>query len=207
MITPLMSWIKGRHCWYKKYQGQLYQISCRQLNCPSTKEQSVLAANNWWERKQAEIDAAEQAARDTPEVVAERLTLDTLNSLDADELRALILKGGTASGLLVLKSAVEDGLKLNSSFCLSGHVQAEASVVSAPVPQDRNLKAQSGQWLEALRLSAQQGLIHEGRWDSYRRHAKIFCRWLGEDKPVEAVTAAKLDEYWAWLSFQIAETL
>jgi hypothetical protein len=57
-----MGYIRSRKGWYKKYQGQLYQVSCKQLGVPPTKDQSMTAANEWWEAKRAEIDAQEKAA-------------------------------------------------------------------------------------------------------------------------------------------------
>lgn len=57
-----MTWVKARARWMKEYRGKKYAVSCAQLKCPASKDASWLAANNWWTRKQQEIDAAEKPA-------------------------------------------------------------------------------------------------------------------------------------------------
>src|SRR4051812_10142734 len=64
----LMSWIPRRKGWYKKYRGDLYSVSARQLGSEPTKQDSWRAANRWWEAKKAEIDAqAPPVAEDDPD--------------------------------------------------------------------------------------------------------------------------------------------
>src|SRR4051794_10481188 len=60
----LMHWNSSEARWHKRYRGQSYAVSPRQLGCDRSKEASRIAANLWWERKQAEIDAAVFAGSD-----------------------------------------------------------------------------------------------------------------------------------------------
>jgi len=53
-----MTWVPSRRGWMKEYRGKKYAVSCRQLGVPETKESSYQAANQWWQQKKAEIDAA-----------------------------------------------------------------------------------------------------------------------------------------------------
>ena len=46
----LMTWVPAAKRWTKKYKGSMYAVSCKQLNCPDTKEASAAHANEWWER-------------------------------------------------------------------------------------------------------------------------------------------------------------
>jgi integrase len=62
----LMTWISGQKRWTKMYRGQRFYISARQLGCPETKEGSLLAANEWWRNKQAELDLAYRANLQLP---------------------------------------------------------------------------------------------------------------------------------------------
>ena len=55
-VKCLMSRTKQGH-WQKRYVRKLYGVSPRQPGCPPTKEGSRVAANVWWEKKQAAIDA------------------------------------------------------------------------------------------------------------------------------------------------------
>lgn len=58
MVDLLMGWSKSQKRWFKKYRGKMYAVSPRTLGTEPTKEASRLAANRWWEKKQAEIDKA-----------------------------------------------------------------------------------------------------------------------------------------------------
>jgi integrase len=58
MVKPLMFWVVKQRRWTKQYRGKTYSVSPRKLNAPPTKASSVSAANEWWRRKQAEIDLA-----------------------------------------------------------------------------------------------------------------------------------------------------
>jgi integrase len=60
MRKYLMTYIPSRKGWMKEYRGKKYAVSCAQLQCAPSKEQSWQAANAWWEQKQADLDAAEK---------------------------------------------------------------------------------------------------------------------------------------------------
>ena len=53
----LMTWVSGQKRWLKNYKGKMHAVSPRQLGVEPTKEASRLAANDWWTKKQTEIDA------------------------------------------------------------------------------------------------------------------------------------------------------
>ena len=61
-----MTWSKGDKRWHKGYRGRRYAVSPRQLKTASTKEASRAAANEWWERKQKQIDEALGVAKQHP---------------------------------------------------------------------------------------------------------------------------------------------
>ena len=62
----LMYWNHTQKRWFKKYRGKMYAVSPRTLECDPTKEGSRQAANEWWTRKQAEIDEALGKAKRHP---------------------------------------------------------------------------------------------------------------------------------------------
>ena len=55
-LTELMSWNKTDRRWHKGYRGRRYAVSPRQLGTEATKEASRRAANDWWDKKQKEVD-------------------------------------------------------------------------------------------------------------------------------------------------------
>jgi hypothetical protein len=70
-----MTWIKSQRRWTKMYRGQRVYVSPKELGCLPTQEASVQAANAWWARKQAELDAAH---RPDPQLTARLAALDAL---------------------------------------------------------------------------------------------------------------------------------
>ena len=64
--VELMGWNKTQKRWYKRYRGRLYFVSPRQLKCQPNKDASRTAANEWWERKQREIDEQLGQAKQHP---------------------------------------------------------------------------------------------------------------------------------------------
>lgn len=61
-----MGWSKTQRRWFKRYRGKLYFVSPKQLHCEPTKEASRVAANDWWDKKQTEIDEALGKAKQLP---------------------------------------------------------------------------------------------------------------------------------------------
>ncbi len=88
-----MNWVASRGQWRRFYRGQTYYVSPRQLGCEPTQQASVVAANEWWKKKKAEIDGR---------------TIDPANrllqraNLDAGELQRLSEEGERARRLLGL---------------------------------------------------------------------------------------------------------
>ena len=64
--TELMGWNKTQRRWFKKYRGHIYSVSPRQLNCEVTKDASRQAANEWWTKKQAEVEEGLGRAKQHP---------------------------------------------------------------------------------------------------------------------------------------------
>ena len=54
----LMTWVRSQKRWTKMYRGVRYYVSPKQLGTPETRAGSMDAANEWWRRKQEEIDQA-----------------------------------------------------------------------------------------------------------------------------------------------------
>ena len=52
-----MGWVTSMKRWQKRYRGKLYTVSPRGLGVePRTRSDSRNAANEWWDKKRAEID-------------------------------------------------------------------------------------------------------------------------------------------------------
>ncbi len=62
----IMYWVSSQKRWLKEYRGKTYSRSAKQLGTAPTKEASRKAANDWWDKKQQEIDLALGAAKKHP---------------------------------------------------------------------------------------------------------------------------------------------
>ncbi len=60
----LMTWQPSTRRWFKKHNGKMYIVSCRQLGVEATKDESVTAANAWWESKLKQIESAPPTEQD-----------------------------------------------------------------------------------------------------------------------------------------------
>jgi hypothetical protein len=66
MQSELMTWSKTDKRWHKGYRGKRYAVSPKQLGTETTKEASRSRANDWWTKKQKEIDDALGVANKHP---------------------------------------------------------------------------------------------------------------------------------------------
>jgi integrase len=183
-----MTWVPSGKRWLKKHVGKMYAVSCRQLNCPETREGSLAAANAWWESKQKEIEATPPSEED---------------------IRANAFKvWSMVQDWQHLDEASRE--KLVDSLVGTGQYQkikdqANAMIAAAEKagPADRTVKAQVESWEGFLRGIVQSGQMSEGRFDSYCRTIGIFREWIGETTPIDALDETKLDAYFSHLSLQV----
>lgn len=66
-----LTWIEPQKRWSKRYRGKLYQISCYQLRCGKTREESQALAELWWVGKRKELDDAYDIEHGRKEAVVE----------------------------------------------------------------------------------------------------------------------------------------
>ncbi len=188
----LMTWVAESRRWIKKYNGKIYAVSCRQLEVPETKEESVSAANAWWEKKKNEIDA--KPLSEDQEQDKARQIWSLVNGWDAlDETKRKIL----------VDSLIGDGeyqrLKSQSQITL-GHFE------SGPTPE-RTVEAQVSLWRNLLQASCQSGQISEGRFDSYSRNIQKFVDWIGPQNGIDQITEASFESFFNHLSKQVSDRL
>ena len=92
----LMTWIESRQRWMKMHRSKRYVISCKALNVPPTKEASYQAANDWWEKKLAELEM-EPPAKDHRVEALEMLAGRPLQSSEEVQEAMMLFMGQIAS--------------------------------------------------------------------------------------------------------------
>ena len=184
----LMTWQAPTKRWFKKHRGKIYAISCRQLNCPPTKEGSIDAANDWWEAKLKEIASTPPTEQDL--------------RINAFKVWSMVQDWGHLDD--------ESREKLVDSLVGAGQYQklksqAQAVVESAvaPPPADRTINAQVESWRTLLHGICLSGQMSEGRFDAYCRNIRSFAEWIGEDTAIDVIDEAKLEGFFNHLTIQV----
>jgi hypothetical protein len=139
----------------------MYTVSCKQLGCPPTKEGSLAAANDWWEAKLKEIEAASPTEEE--------------RSANAFRVWWMVQDWGRLDE--------ESREKPVDSLVGAGQyrkIKAQAgqlvdAAVKAPTP-DRTVKAQVDAWQMLLHGVCRSGQMSEGRFDTYCRNIGNFVR-------------------------------
>lgn len=244
----LMTYVSSQKRWTKKYNGKMFSVSCKQLGCPSSEAASWMAANLWWEAKQAEIDAQarqEEAAADP----ASHILRTALGGISVEEARRKLEEAEALRKLLSIYEAasvhgqpvqtLETGqgvtimpdAEIGRSMAASGEIPPEVmDQVLSPMgyglsserrgekmsrlaeqlqgqaaPTHRTVQHQVDAWCKMLLSSVSTKQLSPGRYDAYKRRIGLFTKWIGSETAIDAITAAKLEEWWAFLSLKVAE--
>jgi integrase len=212
-----MSWVGHQKRWTKMYRGRTYSVSCRQLGVPPTKDTSWAAANQWWEVKQAAIDAEARAAEPPPDPTSVAVS-QLLAAHGFSHLRDVVMardRGAAAERILELaRAATADGEGLSDSLeaIHAGKpvlppvpheelVRIDAMLGPTPGPPaaGRTLKEHVERWIGSLRDRVAGRKMSAGRRDRYERDIRKFMAWSGPGSLVDELTAAKLDGWYSHL--------
>lgn len=215
--TLHMSWVGHQRRWTKMYRGRTYSVSCRQLDVPATKDASWAAANQWWEVKQAAIDAVARAAEPPPDptsvAVSQLLAAhgfshyrDVLMARDRGVAAAKLLElvrmaAGEEEGPLEGLEAIHAGKPVLPPVPHEELVRIDSLLGPTPGPPaaGRTLKEHVERWIGSLRDRVAGRKMSAGRRDRYERDIRKFLAWSGPGSLVDELTAAKLDGWYSHL--------
>jgi integrase len=188
-----MTWNAKRKGWLKNFKGKIYNVSCRQLGVPPTKEASWERANAWWLQKKLQLDAqpdqAEQAQDQAAAAFRVWSFMQDFDKLDTPTRRAFY-------DSFVGEAGAYDRLKAD--------VEAKADrLLGQPADAEKTVDAQVKKWGRTLQAAVAARQISEGRYDAYLRHLKIFSEWVGPETPVQAIDADKLNDWFLELCSRV----
>ena len=196
-----MTWVPARKGWMTKYGGKMYSVSCRQLGTAPTKEASWRAANSWWERKQAELDASAKVD-DEPNA---RLRSAFAVQAAKDHFER--------TGELPRKVDVDLGDGRPVAYSFEGiQVEAEAKArgviesidaAFAGIDPDRTVGGRAEEWYKAIRARANAGQTDVSRYGSYKRHLSLFTDWIGTTALLDSLTSKKVEGWYVELSSRV----
>ena len=207
MTEPLMTWNKKAKRWFKKYLKKQYAVSPKELQAHSTYEGSVAQANDWWRKKQDEIDTANAVV--PPKFVAK---VEKLQSM-YDYARA---NGEPDTAIIAFmleraKLAVADRTS-PSLFDPTLYMSPEQQAVWA----DRLKRAEKSKpvagvtvhvniedFLTFKKSQVTLGELSLSRYDLLRLCLSDFEKWFGGHAPLAAINEDALTNYRAKLVKEI----
>lgn len=193
----LMMWYPKRACWQKRYRGKLYQVSCRQLKQPPTKEGSLDAANLWWEAKQKELDVEEAPpplTRDQKAIIGmiewqefhaydDPSTVAFLKEISQDPQKATDYLNGLPEEQ---RAKWRDRRIEQMRFKTNPRRQEILEQITTQYKVEglsTTLEKVISQYLAARKREAETGQITLGRWDYIRLHLTHFQEYTGAIDP------------------------
>ena len=226
-IIELMGWNKTQRRWFKKYLGKIYSVSPKQLGAESTKEASKAKANEWWEKKQTEIDTALGEAKKHPAPLIRQYSF-------AKENHRLFAKWHRKYGdpkvaekseavmewlnealkwdypPFPLKRFQEDPLyeaRLDDTAWILWNerirqIRREEREEQA-VPKENTIRAHIDDYLTFRRTLVAAGKNTLGTYDTFRGRLLTFRNWVDPFAPVDALNETLWERYYAFLSTKI----
>ncbi len=227
----LMSW-EGDPAfrWKKEFRKKVYRVTCRELGFFEkswTKDETYQAANEWWEKKQADLvqsgrwhphqDALETlksradiAAQLGLHDEAERL-LEKIKAVErqpADEVPSL--DDSTAQRIENLKLfdiQVPADLDPTAAEIIFGEerIWADRKARLAKVPSSSTAQHHADQFLEFHRNQARSKEKSTGRFGVLRNGIQNFLRWFGPSRALKEICEADVSGYYGHLMQRLAK--
>jgi hypothetical protein len=200
MKTELMNWVPSTKRWTRMHKGKAYWVSCRQLDCPATKEASRDAANLYWRTIEAKhfeesqenqhwktraIEAALKARANWPSPIY-KMNENLVPMVQAvpEELRALVgmaLFGG------------------NEWTAIAGQTKQILPEITS-VPSDETMGAQVEKWITSKEGELKTGKIKPSTYRQVPLHAKRITEWYGKDKSARKLNEATCQDFFDHLT-------
>lgn len=194
-----MTWVASQKRWTKMHKGTRYYVSTRELGTGPTQEESIAAANSWWETKRNEIDGRNQVKPGTPEALSSVLEAWAGSPVATADESAVMLD---------MMSSVEDRMTLASVILgperfaqVQASVQVKATAVV--VPPEKTVGALVARWIADERQRLQAGQIGPDRMDSNRRCLVHFSDFLGAQSQVNSIDEMRWSDWYGFLASSV----
>ena len=221
----MMSW-EGSPAfrWKKEFQKKIYRVSCKELGFPEklwVKDETYQAANDWWEKKHAELvhtekwhphDDAINALKSNADLAAqlglhdeaERLLerIKEVEALPADE--PPVYEDETAQRIELMQLfgiQVPPDLDPTAAELIFGKERIwqdrRARVVKVPTASTAQHHAE--RFLDFHREKAKSKVISTGRFGSIRNGIRNFLQWFGPSRALKEISEADVSGYYGHL--------
>lgn len=224
----LMSWSIKQKRWYKRYRGRLYWIGPKTLKCEATKEASRKAANDWWAKKQTEIDEKLGEAKKHPAHVVTHYETAIENHRIFAKWHRRYGDNAQAEKSEGVIEWLEEALKSDAppfplpkwqEDPLWDQWQDEAAFVlwterrrqifreeqaETAVPRENTIRAHIDDYLDLLKTQA----IAKGRlgsWASQKQWLGVFRSWVDPFAPIESITETLWERFSVYLAKRVGD--
>jgi integrase len=176
---------------------------------PTTKDGSYQAANRWWLRKKAELDAIAYPPQPiqpgTPEVIHRILEAWAGRPVTTPEEEKAVI-----ADLIANYDQVEDKVSLQKAILgpeRVAQIQAQArSILDTPAsPPGRSVTAQVEGWRTAQQARVAAGQLSPDRADANRNALAHFVAFVGHLADVGTIDATKLQGFYLYCLDRVAE--
>jgi integrase len=165
---------------------------------PRTRLASRNAANEWWEKKRAEID--EKTAPTIPD--------------PGDGEPHLRLQFPIPPEILEMTKTPVDALSAKQRLILAEWKRKVANKANPQIrnfkdlyreePTDMSVDHHVRRFLDKKLVEVEAGVITSGRYESYRCEIEAFREWFGAKSAIGGISATTLDDYLTHLQKQVA---
>ena len=231
--VELMTWVPDQKRWMKWYRGRMYARSPRQLGTEPTKEASRTAANDWWDKKQQQVDESLGAAKKHPSHITKhyqeaienhrlyakwlRRYGDTPDAPErAAESEAIIewLRDAFKSDTPPYPLKPEQHNPVIDLTVLNHHeyvrwrerfsqIRREEKAETAPPPEN-TIRAHIDDYLAFRRGKVAAGKNTLGTFDTYRGRLIVFRKWVDALASVETLNEALWERFYSYLAQRVA---
>jgi len=222
-----MGWSKGQKRWYKKYKGKLYWVGPKTLGVEANRESSRQAANDWWGKKQDEIDAKLGIAKKHPAHILNHYQTALENHRVVAKWERKYGKGDLAEKSEAIMEWLTSALESDAPPFPLTHWQLdplwdkwqdEGECVlwmerkrqidreereEAAVPKENTIRAHIDDYLDFRRSRVASGKNTLGTYHTYRARLMAFRGWVDPFAPLEAINEALWERFFTHLSKQI----
>ena len=227
--VELMGWNTRQRRWFKKYKGKVFAVSPKQLGTEPTKAASRKAANDWWEKKQAQIDATLNARKHPSELVwhyekaieNHRIYAKWYRNFDASGDLEKAEKSEAAIEILqeALRSDAPPFPLSNAMFDPAYEERLDTTLdalwwerrlqvlkserQSESVAVENTIRGHIDQYLEFRQSKTQTGKNKLGTYQTFRHRLNVFRKWVDPALPLDGLNEELWERFYLYLASRV----
>jgi integrase len=201
-----MSWDAAQARWTKMYKGKRYTVACAVLGAPPTKDGSYQAANLWWQKKRVDLDGPPRPGPDPRVEILEQWAGREIAS--QEDLRSVLVGFLTAGALAHEQGQPVLSREQHAAILGEARVSELEKAVEAfrnpPAVADGSVHAWAQAWQKHQQGQVEAGLLSALRAGNNQTCLAHFVAYAGRSAPVETLTAARLQGFYAFCLGKVA---